>query len=367
MQSKDKAYSIKNFFGTFATLCFCLFMGVHCQPSAVDSGSKVVPQVTPAFYHWQTKLALSTAEIQHLDSLQANKLYIKFFDIDKKNKGSAPIPLALLQVDTNSYLPDTIIPTVFITNRSFIGLEDTAVDLLADRLFSLILKLARPLGAVHIPEIQIDCDWSAQTKDQYFSLLRRLRERHLAPDQQLSATIRLHQLKYPDQTGLPPIDRGMLMFYNMGEVTQWEESNSILNLPTAAQYIPPSKPYPIPLDIALPLFRWGVLFRDGKMIKLINELGPERLQDTNRFLWTDPTHLEVIQSTYLDGYYLYKGDRFRLESSQLPDLREAVLLLRHNIPLKSFTLAYYHLDAPIVQRFSHQALSNLVEQFKQTE
>lgn len=325
------------------------------------------PKVTPAYYHWQTRLALSPAEIKHLDSLQINKLYIKFFDIDKKQQDPEPLPQALLQADSTSYLPDTLIPTVFITNRSLIGLEDAAVDLLADRLFVLIGQLAETMGKVSIPEIQIDCDWSGQTREAYFRLLNRLKNQHLGTDQLLSATIRLHQLKYPDQTGIPPIDRGMLMFYNMGEVTQPQESNSILNLSTAAEYIPPPQPYPIPLDIALPLFRWGVLFREGKMIRLINELDPKHLRDTSRFQWIDDTHFLVIQSTYLTGYYLYEGDQIRIESSQLADLIAAVDLLRDNFTLKNFTLAYYHLDAPITERFSYADLSSLIEQFERPQ
>ncbi|NET32845.1 MAG: hypothetical protein F6K19_12650 [Cyanothece sp. SIO1E1] len=238
---------------------------------------------------------------------------------------------------------------------------------LAQRLYRLIGDLAKPLGSVSIPEVQIDCDWSQQTRNNYFLLLRTLREQYLPADQLLSATIRLHQLRYPDQTGIPPVDRGMLMFYNMGEVTQWQEQNSILNLETAAQYIRPASPYPISLDVALPLFRWGVLFREGKMIKLINELGLEQLQDTTRFKVIDNAHVQVIRSTYLDGYYLYQGDQFRLEASRLSNLEEAVEMLGLYFPRKSFTLAYYHLDMPIVKRFSHTALSDLVEQFETRE
>ncbi|MBX2872478.1 MAG: hypothetical protein KTR30_10275 [Saprospiraceae bacterium] len=238
---------------------------------------------------------------------------------------------------------------------------------LAQRLHQLIEKLSQQLGSPVIPEIQIDCDWSQQTRNSYFLLLHTLKNQYLRTDQLLSATIRLHQLKYPDQTGIPPVDRGMLMFYNMGEVTQWSEPNSILNLEIAAQYISPASPYPIPLDLALPLFRWGVLFRDGQMIRLINELGLEQLQDTSRFAWIDNTHVQVIKSTYLNGYYLYKGDQFRLEVSELADLQKAVEMLKSYFPRKSFTLAYYHLDMPILRRFPYEALSSLAEQFEQRE
>lgn len=367
MQKKDNANSGKKIFNIFIKLSFCLFWGWSCQSPSTKPKQTAHFKVTPAYYHWQTRLALSAAEQEHLEGLKTNKLYIKFFDIDKTGNQSEPFPVAILEVDSTTFISDTIVPTIFITNRSLKGLDEPAIDLLADRLFTLVDKLKGKLGAVSIPEIQIDCDWTEQTKDQYFHLLAQLKKEHLSSNQLLSATIRLHQLKYPHQTGIPPVDRGMLMFYNMGEVTHWEESNSILNLSIATQYIPPPKPYPISLDIALPLFRWGVLFRGGKMIKLINELGIESLQDTSRFQQIDSTHVEVIQSTYLNGYYLYEGDQFRLESSELPDLAQAVKVLRDHFPRKSFTLAYYHLDMPIVKRFSHVALSKLAEQFEKNE
>ena len=367
MQKKDNAYSGKKIFNIIIKLSFCLLGGWACQSTPTQAKQIEHYKVTPAYYHWQTRLALSLAEQEHLEGLNANKIYVKFFDIDKTGNQDEPVPIAILEVDSASFMPKTIVPTIFITNRSLRGLDETAIDLLADRLYNLIDRLIGKLGAARIPEIQIDCDWTAQTKDQYFHLLARLKKEHLPANQLLSATIRLHQLKYPDQSGIPPVDRGMLMFYNMGEVTHLEESNSILNLSTASQYIPPPSPYPLSLDIALPLFRWGVLFRDGKMIKLINELGIESLQDTSRFRQIDDTHVEVIKSTYLDGYYLYKGDQFRLESSQLPDLVQAVNILKDHFPRKSFTLAYYHLDMPIVKRFSHVALSELTKQFEKTE
>ena len=367
MQKKHNAYPIKKFLKLLFKLHFCCFCLSACHDTPSKKLDELPSEVTPAYYHWQTILALSETEKQHLGSLHSSKLYIKFFDIDINTASTEPFPLARLQLDSNSFIPDTIIPTVFITNRSLLNLEPAQVEQLAQRLFKLIGDLAKPLGPVSMPEVQIDCDWSQQTRNNYFLLLKTLREQHLPADQFLSATIRLHQLKYPDQTGIPPVDRGMLMFYNMGEVTQWQEQNSILNLEIAAQYIRPASPYPIPLDLALPLFRWGVLFRGGKMIKLINELGSEQLRDTTRFRAIDNAHFQVTRSTYLDGYYLYKGDQFRLEESKLSDLQEAVEMLSRYFPRKSFTLAYYHLDMPIVKRFSHTALSDLVEQFETRE
>ena len=45
----------------------------------------------------------------------------------------------------------------------------------------------------------------------------------------MSATIRLHQVKYRADTGVPPVDRGMLMAYNLLPPDQAGERSSILD------------------------------------------------------------------------------------------------------------------------------------------
>lgn len=338
---------------------FLVFISMACE-----SPSSEPVKVERSFYHWQTRFDLTALEENYLDSLSVNRLYVKFFDIDKTSAQNFPSPVALLEVDTTSDIPSEIIPTIFITNRSLRGLGENETNVLAERIYKLILTLSQQMDTEKIRGIQIDCDWSAQTKARYFQLLSTLRDQWMPPEMELSATIRLHQLKYADDTGVPPVDRGMLMFYNMGEVTEWEESNSILNNETAAKYIPSRYDYPLPLDLALPLFHWGVLFRKGKMIKLINGLSSQDLLDRERFRQVDSSHFEVIRSTYLEGYYLYRGDQLRLEDSKMEDLSLAVEMLRSYFPRKSFTLAYYHLDTPNLKRFPHAVLLKLAKEFE---
>ncbi len=45
----------------------------------------------------------------------------------------------------------------------------------------------------------------------------------------LSSTIRLHQIKYRERTGVPPVERGMLMFYNMGQFSADPEARAIFD------------------------------------------------------------------------------------------------------------------------------------------
>jgi hypothetical protein len=92
-------------------------------------------------------------------------------------------------------------------------------------------------------------------------------------DVPLTATIRLHQYAQPGKTGVPPADRGMLMPYNVGKIAEPGDVNSIFDEATAEPYFRGTKHYPLPLDIGLPAFAWGVQFR---MVQLFESREVER-------------------------------------------------------------------------------------------
>src|SRR6185295_19004173 len=130
-------------------------------------------------------------------------------------------------------------------------------------------------------EIQIECDWNASTRESYFLLLRTIRAQ-LHAGKILSGTIRLHQIKYRAQTGVPPLDRGVLMFYGMGDPASPGEKNSILDLDTARKYTAYLKNYPLFLDAALPVYQWGILFHEDHFRGIIRSLGESDLTDFDR-------------------------------------------------------------------------------------
>ena len=356
-------------FGAVWYCFFCFAMGscTHSeQPQLAPS---------PAFYHWKTQLKLDKAKRSYLDSIGVKKLYVKFFDVDWDGATTQPVPLATVELDTINLNGLEIVPTIFITNRTLLNLPMQQLDTLASLIFQKIksLQTQTPL------EIQFDCDWTAKTQAKYFALLTSFRQiasfdssfiiHHSSLI--LSATIRLHQSKYFEKTGVPPVDRGMLMCYNMGDLENWEIENSILDLEVAKTYLPPIvnrqssiiDPYPIPLDFALPLFRWGVLFRDGRMIKLLNGLSVEDLQDTSRFQKMAENRYEVRKSTYLQMHYLYVGDRLRLDGVSPEALLSMTKLLGERINDSPTTLAFYHIDSTATQLFPKEKIIATLRQF----
>ena len=327
-------------------LLTCLMLQ-SCQPSERE--------VEIAFYHWQTELKLTHIERDLLHRLESHHLYVKFFDIDWDVTYQEAIPLASVQIDTLSIRALEIVPTVFITNRTFQQLDEAGVDTLAQRVHRRLYQLGASLPQAYFSEIQMDCDWTESTRDRYFRFLEKFKLL-LSENTLLSTTIRLHQVQYREQTGIPPVDRGILMCYNVGELEDWQEENSILQAQTAAPYLKRLRQYPLSLDLALPIFSWGVLFRDNRMIRLINGLRADDLQDRERFRQLADNRFQVIKSTYLRGYYLYKEDLLRLESVPMFELEASARILSASWPENTFKLAFYHLDTATIKHYSYEQL-----------
>ncbi len=319
---------------------YTLFIFSSCTPEPT--------QIEPAFYHWQTELNIDSTEQGYLKALDARRLYVKFFDVAWNEANNEATPQASLEL-VGEWPDYEIVPTVFITNQTMLELPATQRAALADRVLQKIKELWPGLEPV---EIQLDCDWTERSREAYFQLLELVRER-LPLTTKLSVTLRLHQYRYPEQTGIPPADRAMLMFYNMGDLTDWQESNSILNLEKAKPYLQTTAAYPLPLDFALPIFNWGVLFRKGKMIKLMPGLTAKALLDIDAIpLEQEGGHrFEITKSTYLEGYYLYRGDQLRLETIRPQQLEAAAQLLRDHATGEKAYLSFYHLDSTLISSF----------------
>lgn len=323
--------------------------------SACDPSPK---SVSPAFYHWQTDFRLSSNEIQYLHDLAVKKLYVKFFDVDWDFSKRMPQPTALINPLSEEHLSFEIIPTVFITNRTLLNIPPAEIENFANQVAQKIMQKA---GNHFIREVQMDCDWTGKTRTPYFRFLEALKT-SLPPNTQLSATIRLHQLKYIDQTGVPPIDKGVLMVYNVGDLESWRSYNSILTNDLVASYLRPFGQYPVHLDLALPIFAWGVVYRNNEMIKLINNLRAEDLQDADRFVKLTENRFRIRKSHYIKGYYLYEGDQIRTESVPKNTLDSVAQTLAPFLTQDSLITVFYHLDTTTIKHYPHEDLQAILQQ-----
>ena len=325
------------------------------------SCNNVERKIEPSFYYWKQSFDLTGTEQTYLKELKVKRTYIKFFDIKWSKVTNTPYIVA--PISFKSSIPSflDIIPTIYITNNTLSSCSEENIKNLADLIIKNIKEAALSQD-ISIKGIQIDCDWSLSTKDKYFHLLQLVR--NSMPKGELSATIRLHQVKFYKKTGIPPVDRGTLMFYNMDAVTNNATNNSILDLEVAQQYFYNFDEYKIPLDIALPLFKWGVVQRRGRVVQLINHLNNKQLSNSQRFQKTKNNHYRVLESHYLNGFYIYKNDQIRLESVSKETLKRSAQLLNQQIQKDTLlNLTYYHLDSTILEEFSIQDIQTINNQF----
>ncbi|MBI1221803.1 MAG: hypothetical protein GC180_04285 [Bacteroidetes bacterium] len=302
-----------------------------------------------AFYHWKTTFTLGPSDYQKLDSMEVSRLYVRYFDIDKY--GDKLKPLGVIEWKSLPASKLDIVPCVFITNRALQFIPDTAIQSLALHVYSKIQKLNAQLNRP-VKEIQMDCDWSPETKSKYFSFLETLKVLCRQENWLLSATIRLHQIKFPQTTGIPPVDRGMLMYYNMGDLKSPNETNSILNLETAAQYTSKLPEYPLELDLALPLFSWVVQFRNDELLALRSAWNKEDLQNDTLFVHQQKNWYQARTNGLFKGEYILKNDRFRVEEIQ-PDLvKQAINHLYSLWKTNPVNLSLFHYNPYEIETYS---------------
>ena len=295
-------------------------------------------------YYWKTNFSLSPAETQKLHSFHINKIYLRLFDVDWDNGSNSPVPKGEIKFANKPDRSIIIVPVVYITNKTLLNLKQSAAPLLSEKLFRQINHI---MNSTDIPftEAQLDCDWTEKTKEIYFSLIKNLKDKLIKENKIISATIRLHQIKYPEMTGIPPVDRGMLMFYNMGKINSRDDVNSIYNYDDAVKYVSGINNYPLQLDAALPLFGWIVHSRNGDVLDLINESMINDLPEDKRFtLWGKNSYVSN-DNFFLHGYYFIKGDMLKVENADIELCRKAAELVSRNIKHNNKTVSLFDYDS----------------------
>ena len=242
----------------------------HCgnkrQPSNV--GDVVDSVKYNSIYHWKTAFEVDSMEVDFLKRHDIRRIYLRMFDVaveqDFLNGVPEIVPIATTKFLSTPPIDVEIVPVTYITIdalRAMASKEPEFASLIVERL----LAMASYNNCGNIREIQLDCDWTASTKNCYHHLCQLVREAVAPKGIKLSVTIRLHQLS----ESAPPADKGILMLYNTGALKNHETLNSILHIKDAKPYIKPTK-YPIPLDYVYPTFGWGVKFKNNKFVSIIS-------------------------------------------------------------------------------------------------
>ena len=248
---------------------------------------------TISFYSWENSFDIKDTN---------EKLYIKVLDIAFSTK--------LEPIKTNlKTIPKDFVPVIYITNETMKNVDYSLIN-------NEILLILKDLN---FDEVQIDCDWSDSSQSNYFNLLSDLKTKL---NKTISATIRLHQIKYYMRTGVPPIDYGVLMYYYMSNIGDFDTKNSILDNEIAKKYHYNFDTYPLKLKLALPLYSQAIQFRQNKALSIFE--GVEKKDFDSNFQEISQNKFKVLNSFYFKGRYVYKNDIFRFEDVNEKELKIAL-------------------------------------------
>ena len=228
-------------------LCVTVLVLAVLLMSGCQKESQSLPE-SNAVYYWRTDLRLNSTERVFLKLYNINKVYCRYFDVVMSE--GEPKPNATITFSDS--LPEgvEIIPTVYITEDCMHERHEG----LAEKIVSRIIQMNETNGISGVKEIQIDCDYTSNSRQLYYNFLEEISHYSLFTIHYslLSTTIRLHQLSMP----APPVDYGVLMIYNTGDPRNFAERNPILDIRDVMPYVKRLDDYPLPLAAAYPVYQW---------------------------------------------------------------------------------------------------------------
>ncbi|OGF50967.1 MAG: hypothetical protein A2231_06560 [Candidatus Firestonebacteria bacterium RIFOXYA2_FULL_40_8] len=312
--------------------------------------------VKRAFYYWKTTLKLSGQDIDYLGSLKINRLYVRIFDIVLDAESKRVIPDNKLLVSKNSASFGEIVPVIFITQEALKAMKPEELDDFSKKIIVELKAYENEFRVKNYPEVQIDCDWTGGTKERYFSFLKYLKVQlgKYDPKIVLSVTLRLHQLKYYEKTGVPPVERTGLMLYNLHSPVKYNESNSIIDTVGTKEYLKSRKPYLLKTDIILPVYSWAVQYNSKKeFVRLYPEEDLEQLLGNKNLKEYSKDRFRATDNFNIGRKTVWKNDIIKIDRCEFSDSLKLTELIKGKLIIDSDTVvSLFHYDNETIRRFS---------------
>lgn len=286
-----------------------------------------------SFYYWRTTFSLSSRESQVLDKLEVKKLYVRFFDVGLSEHNA--IPISKINFLTKPAVE--VIPVVYIKNEVMLE-KHVNLEKLSQQITSLVSQI-QSYNDLPPTEIQLDCDWSLQSKERFLNLVDLVKKNS---EILVSSTIRLHQIKFADKTGIPNVDYGVLMYYNMGQIGI-DNKNSIYDRAIAQRYIPFINTYKLPVKLALPIYSWGIHIENNRVVELLPKLTVDDFESAH-FEKVNEMFYKVIKSHFFKGAYLKTGDLVKFEKIKPNQLLEMIEDVEAHVAQPIDEIILYDLD-----------------------
>ncbi|WP_298116773.1 hypothetical protein [Flavobacterium sp.] len=356
--------------------------------------------VIKSFCYWKTDSYFGQEEDSLAKQMKLKHMYVRFFDVDWNPYAEEAQPVATVY---NIRITDglNITPGIFITNDVLLNSSKPQLDVLSERMAIRIKKIIdkyqtekatalaykiadadyerqkgnafqsrlstdsiiiaeKPKFEKDIQELLFDCDWTESSKDNYFYLLEKLKSKF--PNYKIASTIRLWQYKYYEKAGIPPVDKGLLMCYNMTNPTEYNTKNSIGTSDELADYITHDT-YPLELDIALPLFSWSVLFRGGEFKGVISEY-QEFEKSPTTFKKTDDNKYTLQDDIQIGKFYARNGDEIKIEKISDEEIEDMIDIITEKVKISNTTkVTFFSFDKKYINDYGVQNISKYYESF----
>lgn len=333
----------------------CLITLISCRNNcpSYDKGGNGI-------YYWRASFTLNDTERAFLEKHEVNKIYVKFFDVDKDweaAKGDPVIPIATIQFKDTIPSGIVAIPTIYITTQAMEAMQLKEYEY-AEKIIKRVNAICRR-NNIKYDEIQLDCDWTKSTRKYFFRLCEEIKHK-LDSTQILSSTIRLHQLV---QTP-PPVDKGVLMVYNTGNLMGMTTDNSIFSRKDIEPYLKDDRltKYDLPIDIAYPTYGWSLIFshdRDNKyhFHKISRQTDLSNIPGLKKI---DKNIYEATEIVRLDSQTcLFEGYRIRVEQPSTYEILEIKDMIDRQLKEKSHSNLLYHLDETQLSRYSDNEINKI--------
>ncbi len=355
--------------------------------------------VIRSFCYWKTDMYFQEAEDSLVKKMDIKHMYVRFFDVDYNPYSKEPLPVATISNISLNKSNLEITPSIFITNEVVLKSDTKQLDSLAARMARRIGQIGKRMNdrkaesnaynivypkdyykqkdfkaldydsvkkaesdklKVDFKEILIDCDWTEKSQKNYFYLLKQIKK--LYPNSKIVATIRLWQYKYASKAGIPPIDKGLLMCYNITKPDDFQTKNSIGTSEELSQYITHGD-YKLKLDIALPLYSWAVAFRGNQFKGILSDYD-RLIQDTIKVKKISDDKY-VLQDDVLVGQtYLRNGDQIRVEKISEEEIDKMISIIKNKIKIDNETkVTFFSFDKKYINDYGTENISNFYARF----
>ena len=355
------------------------------------SKSKSIDGATLSFYTWNNVFSLDSSQYSFLTEHKINHLHVKVMEIGyiegypDKPEVKNHITIGYNNQAGQYFTDNKLTPVIFLENDMFYKLGKDKIPQLAslvkralqihtldliiekedifpsrwDKLFFSLntkqdhndsLQKVYDRFLENIVSYEFDCDWTEKTRDNYFYFLQNIKDSLQAP---IESTLRLHQYKFREKMGIPPVDRVNLMCYNMDAVKKMDTQNSIFEKEILFQYLKGQKAYPVKLNVAFPLFNWMVVFRNGTFLRLVP--GEDLKDKQDQLEGTGSNQYRVKNSIYLNwSESLQEGDIIRLETVKVSDLKETYSEILENTEEKPEEIIFFDLQSAVTKESIHE-------------